>query len=280
MNRRTYLKLAGGGAAVAGGVWYATDRLQGDGDHSEQSGHPPPGGNWRLRFEDQFREGSLDSDAWDVGWGWGTRTSKSPTRAVAENVELRDDQLRLSGTHDGDAIRAGVVNTRNKVTFGPGSYLEARVVFAERQGFLNAFWAKPNSEAWPPEIDVVEVWQDGSGWDDTHRTHHHLHYAESTRTGDASTHRNVGATVDYPTPVTDRFHVYGVEWRRDRVVHYVDGRPIKVWLEPTMTRAMEHGAPFYLMFSLNVDKIGRAPRDEPWGEAMIVDWVRLWDRVA
>lgn len=273
MNRRRFLKLAGAGAGAVGGL-YVGSKLLG----RIHEGGPPDVLGWTLTFEDAFDDGSLDTQHWGVGWGWGRETSSSPTRITPDNVGVRDGALRLSGSHDEEGVQAGAINTKDAVTFGPGSYLEARIKFAGREGFLNAFWAKPNSEAWPPEIDVVELWQDGSGWDDTHLSRHHLHYSTSTIPGDASTHRNVGVSAQPGGDLTERFHVYGVEWQPDSIVHYVDGEPIEEWTDETILRAMQRGAPFYLMLSVNVDAIGDADRSEPWSEEMLVDWVRVWER--
>lgn len=281
MDRRNYLKMAGGTLGATAGVAVTGSMLSGasvtDQLTDQLEGGPPNDGDWELTFEELFSSDSLDTSNWGIGWGWGRKTSTSPTRAVPENVAVRNGSLRLRGTHEGDDIRAGVVNTKNKVTFGPGSYFEAKIQFADREGFQNAFWSKPNTEAWPPEIDVVELWNDGSGWDDTHVAHHHLHYPASTEPGDDSTHRGPGVTSTPGDDLTANFHTYAVEWRDDALLHYVDGRVVSRWLDDTILTAMRKAAPHYLMLSLNIDNIGTASRDETWGEQMEIDWVRLWE---
>lgn len=271
MNRRRFLKLAGASVGAAGSL-YVGSRLV----HRIGEGGPTDSLPWKPVFDERFETDGIDPETWRIGWGWGRRTATSPTRITPENVTVRDGALRLSGSHDGDDITAGAVNTKNSVTFGPGSYLEARIKFAAGTGFLNAFWTKPNSEAWPPELDVVELWQDGSGRDDTHRSRHHVHYSTSTVPGDESTHRSRGESYRPGGDLTETFHVYAVEWQPDHIVHYVDGDPVAVWTNETLLRAMGRGAPFYLMLSLNVGSIGTADRSRPWRDAMVVDRVRLW----
>ncbi|WP_167599520.1 glycoside hydrolase family 16 protein [Halorussus marinus] len=265
------MKLLGGAVAVTGlsaGRNTAT---------AVQEGGPPNRADRVIALEDRFEDGSLDSDTWETGWGWGTRTRTSPTRMVPENVTVTDGQLRLEASHEGGKILSGSVNTKNKVTVEPGSYFEAKIKFPDRDGFLPAFWAKPNDETWPPEIDVVELFQKGGGRPDTHYSHHHLHYSTSTNPGDRSTYEGMGKSYTPGDDLTQNFHVYGVDWRRDRIVHYVDGEPAMVTTDPTVLDAMAKGAPFYLMCTLEVNKIGTAPTDEEWDEQFVVDWTRVWE---
>lgn len=271
-SRRDYLKFAGTSIVVAGGVGFVMD----NDDGLTRSGSVEES-QWTLAFESTFDGGTLDTDHWGVGWGWGKNTTTSVTRIVPENVIVEDGKLRLRGTHDGTDVLSGTVNTKNKVTFGPGSYVEARIRFAGRRGFLNAFWAKPNSEKWPPEIDVVELWQDGSGWDDRHLSRHHLHYSQSTIPGDNSTERDIGTSHAPGDDITKNFHVYGIEWQPNHISHYVDGTKVTKFTNETMLTAMRRGAPHYLMASLNINKIGTADMSESWDEEMVLDWVRLWD---
>lgn len=271
MNRRKFLSIAGVNATVC-----SLSGLNTLEPNVDESGPPVPD-EWTLVFEDHFEGDTVDKSAWDYGWGWGRNTSYSPTRIVEENAYLQEGTLHLRGTHEDREMLGGALNTKNKVTFGPGSFFEARIRFAERDGFQCAFWAKPNSEAWPPEIDVVELIQEGRGQEDVLLSRHHLHYPTSTNPGDSSTHRDVGRTFEPGGVLTECFHVYAVEWRRDRIVHYVNGKPIKEWTDETLLEAMEKGAPFYMMFSLNINEIAGKSLNEEWGETMEVDWVRVWN---
>jgi len=263
MNRRVLLRLCGAGVIGLGGC-----------NRTVQGGGLSAPGDWLLDFRDRFGGGGLDGDNWGIGWGWGRETENSPTTIAESNVTVENGRLRLAGTNDGGTIESGAIHSKNRVTFGPGSYLEARIKFATRDGFLNAFWGKPNNEAWPPEIDVVEQWYIDD--DSSRHSQHHLHYSGSTEPGDDSTHESLGTSYEPGDDLGENFHVYGLEWRTDRLVHYVDGTEVSVWDDETMVTAMERGAPFYMMFSLYINKVGTADSDEPWPERMVVDWVRLW----
>ncbi|MFC7070537.1 glycoside hydrolase family 16 protein [Halobaculum lipolyticum] len=277
MDRRRFLRRSGIAVGTLGALATVsgTDRASAQSDPAP--GGPPDGDEWAVSFEDTFDAGSLDTETWEIGWGWGRGTTTSNTQIVPENVRVSDGRLRFVGTHDGPEVRSGAVNTQDTVTFGPGSYLEARIRFADRMGFHNAFWSKPNDETWPPEIDVVEQWHSDRTVEPARHSHHHLHYSSSTEPGDDSSYEDVGVAYEPGDDVTENFHVYGVEWRTDRIVHYVDGEPVRRWTDPTVLRAMERGAPFYLMLNLNINSVGTADLDEEWGEEMVVDWVRLWE---
>lgn len=299
MNRRAFLRAVGASAGTTSaiGLGGCTERVlsrwsarPGSSDQQRENTpgpgtgtdrvtpvHPRPGG-WRLAFEDTFEASSLDSSSWGIGWGWGRKTSTSPTTIVPSNVTVAEGQLQLSGSHEGNSIQGGGVHTRNNVEFGPGSYIEARLKFAGRNGFLNAFWSKPSSGRWPPEIDVVELWQNRGRWVNTHVSRHNLHYTASTKPGDSDTHRTIGTKHVPGGDLTRTFHVYGLEWREDHISHFVDGIEIWRWTDREMLTTMETGAPFYFMFSLNINKVGEADTSAQWDERFHIDWVRLWKR--
>lgn len=281
-NRRRFLKLSAATVGAVGtvGMGSASAVAVQDGD-----GGPPNPDDWEIAFEDTFEDGSLDDSSWTVGWGWGDESTTSNASISSENVTVDENTLQLAGTHDGEEMQTGGVHTRENVEFGPGSYVEARVRFPDRVGFHPAFWAQPTSNAWPPELDVVEITQDGSGSDDVTTSRHFLHYSVSTEPGDNSTHERVSQFYEPGGNLTENFHVYGAEWLDDRIAYYVDGEEVASWTDSTILESFRRGAPFYLKFTMNVnvdsdlnDYLGQADLSESWGESMDVDWVRLWDQ--
>lgn len=278
-NRRGFLKLTGASALALGGLGFGSTAA------AAQDGGPPNPDNWSKKFEDKFEGGSLDKSSWSVGWGWGNTSDSSRAKIVPKNTTVQNNRLTMEGTHNGDNVLAGGVNTKGKVKFGPGSYVEARLRFPERVGFHPAFWAKPVSGAWPPEFDIVEVTQDGSGRDDTHKSRHFLHYSVSTKPGDKSTHEKLSKFYEPGDDLTKNFHVYGAKWSSDGITYYVDGKEIVTWSDPTMLEAFRKGAPFYIMLNMNVNVdsslnnyLGTADLSKPWGEAFEADWVRVWTK--
>lgn len=283
-NRRGFLRLAGGSAVVLGGMGMGATSVVAS-TVQDTEGGPPNRNNWTLNFEDTFDDGSLDTSAWEVGWGWGNTSTASDARMVDENVNLDGGTLQLSGTHEDNDVFAGGINSKGSVEFGPGSYVEAKLRFPQRVGFNPGFWAKPASEAWPPELDIVEVIQDGSGDDDTQTSRHFIHYTVSTEPGDNSTHERVSAFYEPGDDLTENFHVFGAEWQSDRITYYVDGQEVQSWTDSTILESFRRGAPFYinLIMNINVDSelndvLGQADLSESWGETLDAEWVRLWQQ--
>jgi len=95
-------------------------------------------------------------------------------------------------------------------------YFEMRARLPVGKGFWPAFWLLPKAAKWPPEIDIFE----GAG----------------TRPG--AVHLGVliakGQTADKWVEdvinVGDGFHVYGLEWTREQLTWFLDGKP--VWRQP------------------------------------------------
>ncbi|WP_224332696.1 family 16 glycosylhydrolase [Haloprofundus halobius] len=269
IDRRGYLKLTGASAALLGGLGASTSGVA---DVSE--GGPSNQNEWTLAFEDTFDSGSLDTSNWGVGFGWGMETDASPESISEEYVNVTDGQLRIGASPD-NGIEAGAVNTKGLQTFGPGSYWEAKIRFPKRVGFLPAFWAKPDSEDWPPEIDFVELFQTDGSSDDYTQSHHHIHYSSDTEPN--GPHEDDGASYDVGNDLCENFHVYGCEWQEDAIRHYVDGQLVAERTADTIVESCNNGAPFYMMLSIHIDRVGTTDKSENWDEEMAVDWVRVWE---
>jgi beta-glucanase (GH16 family) len=95
-------------------------------------------------------------------------------------------------------------------------YFEIRAKLPIGTGVWPAFWMLADDGGWPPEIDVLE----GRG----------------QRPGDLvmTTHWRVPATgriqscgFDFLLPdAADSFHDYGVLWQRDRIIYFIDRKPV------------------------------------------------------
>ena len=271
VDRRNYLKLTAAGAAALGGFGLTS----GPGAAAAAGGPPNPD-NWQLSFEDTFDAGSLDTSKWEVGYGWGLTDRNSAGKISPDEVNVSNGQLHLSVTYDGDITTSGV-NTKDLHSFGPGSYWEASIKLPGRTGILPAFWSKPNTEDWPPEIDFVELFQNDGGTEDTHRAEYHIHYSTSTVSNDGSTHDSLNVQYDSSNDLTEGFHVYGCQWLDDRVDFYFDDVHVGSITDSTAMEALRNGGPQYMMLTNMIDKIGTTDKSEHWTEEMVVDWVRVWE---
>lgn len=270
-NRRKFLQYAG----LSTAYFLNGSKNCHEYDQKGKAG-PPKVSDWELQFHDGFEKEKLNSKLWNIGFGWGRTTKSSPTVIRTNNVKLFEDKLNLQIKLNNGRPTAGAVNTRNKATFGPGSYFEAKLKMPDQVGILPAFWAIPNDGAWPPEIDVVELFQNNGSYRDALTSQHTLHYSSSTKPGDEDTHRKITRSYKSDSDLTDSFHVYGCLWTGYKVIHYVDGVPAAEFTDPTVMKALRRGGLFYLL--LTIDVIDTVPADpvEFSKEAMTADWVRVW----
>lgn len=278
LSRRHYL--AGLGATAAAGASVIPTAAA---DASDAA--PPDNGNWTLRTADDFDGDSLDDSNWALGWGWGLGAPGSKVSwARDKHVDVSDSMLRLTASHEDfdqtGEVYVGAVHSKNRITVEPPVYFEARCKFVQGVGWQNAFWSKPNSEAWPPEIDVVEYLQPST--DRAAETSHNLHYSSSGVAGDSSTHQTVNGEYSEYSDQSDwpgnSFHVYGMEWRTDALRHYVDGVLVEETTDPDVLEAFNNAGSEYLMLSLNLDNVGTTDKSESWeGREFLCDWVRVYE---
>jgi beta-glucanase (GH16 family) len=93
-------------------------------------------------------------------------------------------------------------------------YFEMRARMPLGRGFWPAFWLLPKRDAWPPEIDIVEASGSRPG-----QLHQGLIAPGGKQPSDAS------GWIDLPRGGRiDRFHVYALEWTRERMTWFVDGQ--------------------------------------------------------
>jgi hypothetical protein len=115
----------------------------------------------------------------------------------------------------GNEYVSGVLTTQISFSQKYG-YFEIRARIPLGTGMWSAFWRLANEGGWPPEIDAME----GRG----------------QRPGDVAmtTHWRIPATgsvescdFDFSVPnAWTAFHDYGVLWEQDRLVYFVDRKPV------------------------------------------------------
>lgn len=196
-----------------------------------------------------------------------------------DNHVLRDGVLDLvarirGGLKDG-GIESGML--RSKWT-GKYGYFECRMKVPRGRGLWPAFWLNPEDQRWPPEIDVVEIVNNGR--DTTRNSFHNVH---GGRPGDE---RVVTSRLDrwgsyHPNfDYADGFHTFAVLWTPDRVIHYVDNVEIAdrrfVWRHADGS----DGGPAHVLLNLAVGgKWPEAPRDPADFPARLeVEYIRIWQK--
>jgi beta-glucanase (GH16 family) len=207
-------------------------------------------------FQDDFNEHPLLSEKWVSHyaggaawpearyWGGGGSDFKRKTSYNGEQqiyvdpryggratsplgldpFKIRDGVLSIVASRTPPALKSllfnneyvsGILATERSFSQKYG-YFEIRSKIPLGTGVWPAFWLLANDGGWPPEIDVME----GRG----------------ERPGDLvmTTHWRVPATgsvqscgFDFSVPdASNHFHDYGVLWARDRLIYFIDRKPV------------------------------------------------------
>ena len=239
-----------------------------------------PGGNWGLRFADEFNEQGLDSDKWNVAYPWG-RVHNYPAYITDDNINVNNGVLSLTakrGWTNGQPFSSGAVNTQGLLDFHTG-YIESRMKLPSFLGAWPAFWAL--QDGWPPELDVMEAryrsdYINGNydrGYGDMYQYTGTYHYGP-----DYTQERSAGTGFVSPGGnLTDDFHNYGTLWDSDRVTFYFDGREMG-----SISGSQADIAQMKKMYLLLNLGVGGWPGDPPdWADVTVpfqTDWVRVWQR--
>jgi beta-glucanase (GH16 family) len=233
---------------------------------------PPDLSRAALTFQDEFDGTVVDSSKWNIIsrniFYRGVLSAHNPDMVSVEKGYLRIQLLPMP--YRSMKYSGGEVDTRDKFNQQYG-YFEARIKMPGGSGVHPALWLWPQSDRWPPEIDIVEI--KGNEPTNAYMTVHwsengiiRAHPEQIDFTGDHF------AETWYGGPdFTQDFHVYGLEWRSDRLVWYIDG------IERHRTSDHVPHEPFMLIIDLALDMYG-GPLDGSTvlPASMLVDYVRVY----
>lgn len=197
-----------------------------------------------------------------------------------DNHVMHDDALHLvarisGGMHNG-GISSGMLRSRWSGRLG---YYECRIKVPRGRGLWPACWLNPEDTLWPPEIDIVEIVNNGR--DTTLRSFHNVigrnrgDHGELTFSLLNQWHAyNPG--IDY----ADDFHVFAVEWTESHVRHYVDDKLVAErrfeWQHPD---GSDGGAAHFLVnLAVGGKWPGKPQSSSDFPAALEVDYIRVWQR--
>jgi beta-glucanase (GH16 family) len=234
---------------------------------------PPKHKAWNLTFEDTFETSQLDTTKWDFGFGWDTNSVAFREMNRVENHFLQDGSLviRVDTMEDGEGWYSAAVNTRKHFSQHKG-YFEARIKAAKGEGYINAFWSMPVDNAWPPEIDFLEI----LGKPPTTKTLFTVHWDEN---GHVLSNGDIHTGMD----LSEDFHVYGCEWSDDYFAWYIDGEEVRRTTDG-YDSITGYGKPFYMMLNVHVVSnanpawTGIPNETNVFPAYMYTDWVRVYEK--
>ena len=165
---------------------------------------------------------------------------------------------------------SGVISTGGSPTSPPSfafqyGYMEMRAKFPPGAGMWPAFWLIPADRSWPPEIDAME-WQGGTP---------KIDYATFHWTDSNGKHQSDGTAYNTGIDLSAGYHTYGLDWQANYITWYLDGVPIKTFVNA----AVIPQKPMYIIVNLAVGGwISFPNKHTPFPAVMSVDYVRVWNQ--
>lgn len=245
------------------------------------------GGTWERIFTEDFDDAKLNKRKWTTCYWWDndgcTNLGNNELQwYMPDNVSVVDGQLRLRAVpqvvtgHEGRTFgyTSGMVTTGRDYSdrFGPDrfatkqGYFEIRAKVPKGKGLWPAIWLLPSTQDEKPEIDIMEVLGDA-----TNALEMHVHFLDGNKAV-----RSEGAsakTVD----LSSDWHVYGLEWQKDAIVWYLDGKEMWRFKDP----AGIPDEPMYLLINLAVggEWPGSPDAQTAFPADFLIDYVRVWRRL-
>lgn len=157
---------------------------------------------------------------------------------------------------------SGVLTTRKSHVQRYG-YFEISAKLPTGQGLWPAFWLLNVDKAWPPEIDIMEA---PSNIVKLGQVNNAVHYKDATGAKRSS-------SCKPKTPISDAFHLYGALWTAERIVFYIDRKPVSQIKTPLGVD--KH---MYMLMNLAVGGTwpGNADATTPIPADMQVEWVTAY----
>ncbi len=186
---------------------------------------------------------------------------------LALRAFLKSGQPLAAGNIDSGMLRSRWI--------GQYGYYEVKMKVPPGLGLWPAFWLNPQDQKWPPEIDVVEIVNNGR---DTTRNSFHMVHGVGRQDPTYSLLDQWGSYRP-PFDYKDDFHTFAVEWTPDRVRHFVDDklvvdRPYK-WLHNDYT----DGGPAHVLLNLAVGgNWPGAPSASTLPAELVVKHIRVWQK--
>jgi beta-glucanase (GH16 family) len=259
---------------------------------SDAAAGPAPGSKWELVWSDEFDHNGLPDPAkWSYEEGYVRNQEKQYyTRERLENARVENSMLVIEGRKEqfkNPRYRAGSTNYRTAkeyaeytaaslITSRKASWLygriEVRAKLPQGLGVWPAIWMlgdNHTSVGWPRcgEIDIMEF----VGHDPNH-VHATVHYSLDGK------HKSSGNKLETPAPYND-FHVYAVEWDKDRMDFYFDDKKYHTF---ELKLADENGRnpfrkPQFLMINLALGgSWGGKIDDAILPQKYLIDYVRVF----
>ncbi|HEX9448932.1 MAG TPA: glycoside hydrolase family 16 protein [Dongiaceae bacterium] len=239
----------------------------------------------KQTFADDFNAGSLSVSTWETHYPGLANIPDNRTLPTNSEQQIYVDKNFKGANIDPFVFKNGVLSivvnktppenlsTFKKLPYTSGlittrhsfeqtyGYFEIRARMPRGKALWPAFWMLRTQQGWPPEIDIFEV-LNGNKPDEIYMT---THWKE----GGVGKHQHTYCQIAVKD--SDKvFHNYGVLWTQQRIVYYLDRKPIGEFATPA---GLDH--PMYLLANLAVQK--GANDSTPMGASFDIDWIAAYD---
>lgn len=172
-------------------------------------------------------------------------------------------------------IESGMLRSKWSGKYG---YYEARIKVPKGLGMWPAFWLNPQDATWPPEIDIMEIVNNGR--DTTRNSFHFVHAGNGQRYTPwyslVDRYQSYRPNFDY----SDGYHTFAVLWEPGRVRHYVDGKNILDQRFDWLHRNNIDAGTAHVLLNLAVGGSwpGAPESTSDFPARMSIEFVRVWQK--
>lgn len=231
-------------------------------------------GNWEkyALMSDEFDGERLDPNKWHpVNPKW---LGRQPAFFYSGNVSVSNGKLHLAmkkqevpempkdkGYH---TYTSAAVQSKTKVKYG---YFEVKCRPMKSHGSSSFWFYESSPELWT-EIDVFEIGGGAPGFERKYNMNVHVF-----RTPTENKHWSKHGVWAAPSNLADGYHVYALEWDKERITWYYDGVPVR-WIENTHW----HQALTLNFDSETMPKWFGLPKDKDLPSTYSIEYVRTWKK--
>ena len=234
-------------------------------------------------FADNFAGSSLSTDFWETHYPGVDNWTDNRTLAGNSEKEIYVDRDFKDAGIDPFSIKDGILSitarktppehlqdfknlpytsgliTSRKSFYQTYGYFEISAKLPRGHAYWPAFWMLKRKQDWPPEIDIFEAIGDKP--DSVDMTTH-------WKKDGTGPHQSTHCTVKVPG-ADQAFHLYGVLWTKERIVYYIDRKPIGQFATPPGL-----DQPMYLLANLAVAQ--NANDKTPVPANFDIDWIAAY----
>jgi beta-glucanase (GH16 family) len=229
--------------------------------HRLKRNRPDGRRDWQVTFSEEFDQGSLDPGKWAPGSPWVPEPFDQGElqQYVADALHVANGAAHIIATAASGAYYSGMISTYATFSQEYGRF-EIRCKFPAGRGLWPAFWLLPANAFGPPEIDILEALGH-----EANAVYMNVHWTDNGK------HRQ--AIGKYVGPdFTQDFHTFAVEWDKDKLVWFVDGKP--------RHRVVGHSprGPMYLLANLAVGGFwpGVPDASTTFPATFLIDYIRVF----